>query len=348
MTSPIPERRVEPLPPPPGAFDSVVSQARTRRHRRLTTVTTVTGVFLAGVFGGVGLAGGVTGVQQRLASVVNSGQLTGSSPSASSASTKASRVPNRAKHRRPSPAPSTAPVPPAPHPVHAALVRGRVVDPSGAPVVGMYVWTGRSTRAGFVPTATPAAVTGRAGRFAVPCTRGPVLLTSWPLGVGLGAEPEGRWAATFVTQARCSRSGTPRVTTVSAGAVVAGTVRTDVPCPGVEFSVPVRLGGVRTPVRLAGLTEGGQFRLSGVPGGVSVLGDRAHGTSVRLAAGTSVQRDVTFSCPAAPTPSDTPTDTTSPSPQSPSPSPSPPTSSPTVSDPTPSPSSPTPTIGTTG
>ena len=345
MTSPLPDRRVEPLPPPPGSFDAVVLRARERRYRRLTAVTTISGVFLAGVLGGVGLAGGVTGVSERLAGVVNYARVTTTSsagPAPSASSTRASRVPH--KPTRPAPiTPITRPAPAVPPavsaPAHAARVRGRVVDPSGAPVAGMYVWSGSATRDGFVADPAPVAVTDERGRFAVACGGGPLLLTSWVLDAGLQNPAGGRWAATVVTGTRCSRSGSAQLTRVSSGGVVTGTVHTDVPCPGVRFTLSVRVAGVSTPVRVAGLAAGDRFRVSGVPDGQALLGPSDNRVAVRVVGATSVQQDVTLTCPAAPTPSETPVETGTPSP---TPSPTLPTSSPSPSSSTPT-TSPTPT-----
>ena len=77
MTSPHPGRRIEPLPPPPGAFDAVLNRARARRYRRLTAVTGVTAVFLAGIMGGLAMGGGVSGVQESLISVATGNGLGG-------------------------------------------------------------------------------------------------------------------------------------------------------------------------------------------------------------------------------------------------------------------------------
>ena len=67
----MPRRRIEPLPPPPEAFETVLRRARARRTRRLSTVAAVTGVFLAGLWGGLAMAGGVAGVQDTVVGFAN-------------------------------------------------------------------------------------------------------------------------------------------------------------------------------------------------------------------------------------------------------------------------------------
>ena len=69
-------------------------------------------------------------------------------------------------------------------------MRGRVVDPTGKPVVGMFVYTAVPGGHSFVPSASPAAVTGANGHYDVPCTGGAVLPDS--LAAQRSARPDRR------------------------------------------------------------------------------------------------------------------------------------------------------------
>jgi hypothetical protein len=329
-----PRRTIEPLSPPAGRFDAVMGAAKARRYRRATAVCSVTGVFLAGIFGGLAM-GGVSGVQHRVETVavgLGLGQPSTTAPSDEATSTQAS--PTRStpgKTKRPPRSTVTVPatVPPQ---AGREKVRGRVVDPTGKPVVGMFVYTAVPGGDSFVPSASPAGVTGVNGRYAVACTGGAVLLTPWQLNVPLGPTADGHWAATFVSDPVCSRKAAPTVTTVEPGVTVQGHVMTELDCASAQFPLWVWLDGNRAAsVRLSGLKEGDLFRVSGLPARQTVLGARGNHTVISPLVGI-LNQDVTFSCPGIPTPTDTSTE--SPSPQ--------PTPSETVS-PSPSATTPTPT-----
>jgi hypothetical protein len=334
-----PRRTIEPLSPPAGRFDAVMGAAKARRYRRATAVCSVTGVFLAGIFGGLAM-GGVSGVQHRVETVaINMGLRvpTTSAPSDEATSTQAS--PTRStpgKTKRPPPSTVTVPVTIPPQ-AGREKVRGRVVDLTGAPVVGMFVYTAVPGGTSFVPSASPADVTGANGHYDVPCTGGAVLLTPWQLNVPLGPTADAHWAATFVSDPVCSRKAAPTVTTVEPGVTVQGHVLTELDCPSAQFPLWVWLDGNRSSsIRLSGLKEGDLFRVSGLPARESVLGARGHHIPVTPLVGI-LNQDVTFSCPGVPIPTDTATE--SPSPQ--------PTPSETDS-PSPSATTPTPTGTSTG
>lgn len=311
MTRPS-RRPVEPLRPPPGAFEAVLRRAHARRNKRAGVLAGITGVFLAGLAGGVSISGGdLTGVRQQVAAVARldgAGASTTTPPAGGSTTTAASSTRNTT-----SGSPRRTAAATGGGTSRVAVVRGRAVDPGGAPIAGLYVYTGRVTTGSFVPSRAAAAVTGAQGGFTVPCTSGPVLLTDWPLNAELGARAGARWAATFMASPRCTASGTPQVTTIREGGVVTGRVRTDVACEGVEFPVWLWVWGNRSAsVRLSGLREGDRYRVAGVPAGTSVLGARGRPTAVTLAGSQTVNQDVTFACPTGPTATGTPTDTASP------------------------------------
>ena len=308
-----PRRRVEPLPPPPGSFDAVLGRARARRYRRLTAVSGVAGVFLAGIVGGLAMGGGAA--VDNIVSLATRGQVASVSPSPTAPQTKlASGVPTTTSPHKTRPARSTpAASSPAPPPVvvdRPELVRGRAVTAGGDPVAGLYVYTGSLSGGGFVPAAEPSTLTGAQGRFAVPC--GPVLLTSWPLNTRLDVTSGGRWEATVVPAPLCSRDAAPQETVMRAGTTVQGRVTTDVGCADTEFGLTLWLNGQPSAaVRLSGLHEGDVYRFSGVPAGTHVLRNRSLQESVAVVRGDdTVTHAVTFSCPGVPTPTSTPSPTT--------------------------------------
>jgi hypothetical protein len=305
----LPRRRVEPLPPPPGAFDTVLNRARARRYRRLTTISGVTGVFLAGVWGGLAMAGGVAGVQDGLVNLASRGGdlVSASSHTGTANSTAAVHQPSTSKAPTSRPGSSSG-TPTDRGAVRVEMVRGLVVDGAGTPAVGMYVYTGTVSGKSFVPRSTPSAVTDQKGRYAVPCTDAPVLLTPWVLNDSHGAHARGRWAAEYVTSPTCSRKVASTVTEVQPGAAIVGQVSTDHGCADSDFSLWLWLNGNRrTTVRLGNLNEGDAFEVTGLPRGTHVLGAHGRHTEVTVAAGSRVTQDVTFDCPDLPTPTDTPT-----------------------------------------
>ena len=319
MTSPQSGRRIEPLPPPPGAFDAVLNRARARRYRRLTAVTGVTAVFLAGIMGGLAMGGGVSGVQESLISVATGNGLGGDdapTPTPSESKEQPAPSPSTPDASHTSPDPSTESGKSTP--VRRPQVRGRVVDGRGNPVGGLFVYTGTVSAKVFVPTsATPAAITGVRGAYSVPCTGGPVLITSWELNLPQGLYADGQWAATLVKNLKCAQAPPRKVTAVSAGATVMGKVSTDVACAGDEFPVWLWLDGHRTTaVRLSQLKSGDGFLVSGLPKGTHILTARGDRTRVTVGASGTVNQDIEVPCPDAPPdePSSSPSPTVTPDP----------------------------------
>ena len=329
LPPPMPRRRPEPLPPPPDAFETVLHRARARRHRRLTTVAAVTGVFLAGLWGGLAMAGGVAGVQNTVVDFANktSDLVKADQPTESPTKSSAKVVPPTAGRSTSAPVTTTASPTDTGH-ARMAMLRGLVVDRDGAPVVGMFVYTGTRSGSSFIPRATPSAVTNDQGRYAVPCTDDPVLLTPWTLNESRAAAT-GRWAATYVTSPKCSTAVASTVTEVLPSASVEGHVTTDKGCADSDFSLWLWLNGNRpTAVQLGNLNEGDSFTISGLPAGTHVLGARGRHIPVSVKSGGHVTQNVTFSCPKEPTgtptitPSELPTPTDTPTPD-PSDSPTP-------------------------
>ncbi len=318
MTSPHSGRRIEPLPPPPGAFDAVLNRARARRYRRLTAVTGVTAVFLAGIMGGLAMGGGVSGVQESLISVATGNGLGGDdapsqSPSESNEQPATSTNTPDASHTSPKSTESGKSTP-----VRRLQVRGRVVDGNDNPVGGLFVYTGTMSAKVFVPTsATPAAITSVRGAYSVPCTDGPVLITSWELNLPQGLYADGQWAATLVKNLDCAYAAPRKVTAVSPGATVMGNVITNAACADDEFPVWLWLGGNRTTaVRLSQLKSGDGFLVSGLPKGSHILTARGHRTKVTVGASGTVRQDIEVPCPDQPTdePTSSPSPTVTPDP----------------------------------
>lgn len=318
MTAPVPRRRVAPLAPPPGQFAAVFQEASRRRYHRAAAFCGVTGVFLAGIFGGLAMGGGPSGVRSTIVAAAGFGD--------SSATTATATRDSRTSAAR-STRSGTAP----PERVKKTYLRGEILNASGAPVSGLYVYSGVLTARGFVPSRTPAR-TNSAGWYLIACTGGPLLVTPWPINLPGGPVAGGAYAARFVDTPSCGMAKHHIVTRVEEGAVVQGDIRADVACPGTEFTLWLWIGGDRSAsVRLSGLLAGSRYRISGAPVGASVIGARGRTYDVTLSSGQTVEQDVTMVCPTAltttpkadTTPTSTPTGTEPPQPADQSPSTSP-------------------------
>jgi hypothetical protein len=246
----------------------------------------VTAVFLVGVFGGLAMGGGPGGVRSTIVAAAGLGDAATTTVTATRDSRSSAARSTRS---------GTAP----PERAKKTYLRGEILDPSGAPVSGLYVYSGVLTSHGFVPNASPAR-TNSVGWYMIACTGGPLLVTSWPINVSLGPAASGAFAARFVDTPSCAMTKHHVVTRLEEGAVVQGDVRADVACPGNEFTLWLWIGGDRSAsVRLSGLLEGARYRITGAPVGTSVVG--AHGRTyvVTLSPGQTVEQDVTMVCPTA-------------------------------------------------
>jgi hypothetical protein len=332
-----PRRPIEPLPPPPGSFDAVLGRARYRRHRRATTVLSVTAVFLAGIGGGMSIGGGVSGVRDTIASVVNNSEAPSPSPSNSAVVTP-DVTPSAKRSHKPSKegAPQIAV---APSPKGTKKIRGVAVDAAGKPIAGLYVYPGRSATEGFRATSEPVTRTAADGTFSLPCTGTPVLLAPWRVNEAQGHTAGSTWSATFVgggTQAAnapdapCTSAGKRVTTTVLTGSTLEGEVTVPERCEDARLSLWVWLNGNRAlTVRLGNLGAGDTYSVSGLPPGQHVVGANGVRTTVTVGGGGAFDHDVTFGCDGD-GPSETPEP--DPSPSTPVPTPSePPTSQPSTS-----------------
>lgn len=330
MNHPAPRRRIEPLTPAPDRFDSVFREATARRYHRAATALGITGVFFAGIFGGLTIGGGPGAVTETVLNAAGLGRPTTPSSTTSTNSTNlASPIPSGAVTSGRKKGTVTAP-PEQIAPIAPVYLRGEVQNTAGTPVGDLYVYSGVTSAQGFVPNATPVR-TNSSGWYQIPCTGGPLLITPWLINSNLGQAATGAYAARFVDTPRCSETKHHLVTRVEEGAVLQGDVHTDVACAGTEFPLWLWIGGDRlAAVRLAGIEEGGRYRISGAPVGTSIVGARGITHAVTLRSGETEEQDVTYACPNLPTatpepptatPDETPTDPpTSPPPTDPSPS----------------------------
>jgi hypothetical protein len=306
--------RVAPLEPPPGQFTAVLREANRRRYHRAAAFCGVTGVFLAGIFGGLAM-GGPGGVRSTIVAAARLGDPT-------TTTVTATREPHSTAAR----SSRSGKVPP--EQVRKTYLRGEILNASGAPVSGLYVYSGVLTAHGFVPNKTPARTNG-VGWYLIACTGGPLLVTSWPINHPVGPVATGVYAARFIDTPSCAMAKHHVVTRVEEGAVVEGDIRADVACPGTEFTLWLWIGGDRSAsVRLSGLLAGGRYRITGAPVGTSVVGARGRTYDVTLSSGQTLEQDVAMVCPTAltttpraeTTPTGTPTATESSLPSDASPS----------------------------
>ncbi|MGZ4590656.1 MAG: hypothetical protein ACXV2I_07690 [Actinomycetes bacterium] len=304
--STLPRRSIEPLSPPPEAFDKVVRAAHARRQRRGLLITSSVAVlaFLAGTAFATGSSVDVT---QRIIAAAES--FTNASPPAATPTATSQASPTRTALDKDS-APATAAAGGVATGVASSLppddlLNGRAVDTTGKPIAHLLVQPGKADSSTFVSSGLVAAVTDANGQFTIACPHAPVLLATWRLGSAVTATSVGGpWAATFVgasqTQPVAPACGPERATvTVAPGSSVSGTVEVAGTCPETTWPLWVWLGGDRrNTVRLSGLRDGATFRFDGLPAGTHTLGARGVTTSLALAAGETLAQDAAFTCSA--------------------------------------------------
>lgn len=351
--SDLPPRRLEvdPLPPPPGAFDQVLQRATERRHRRTLGALGVVTVFLAGVSGGASLDSGVRTVpaaildyaaevtnrattpapeprrESRTAASGTPDLAVGSAvPRTGAAGTKAAAPPAEPsaepEEREEDATASTLAGPPTEPTRSPRQLRLVAVDVEGQPVAGLFVYPAAGGET-WVPAAEPVGRTAADGTFTGACPQTAVLLAPWPLHEPAGAEAAAApWAATFVggatqaasaIEAPCTRSE-PTTVVLQPGSALTGTL--EVPSGCEAGPLTVRVHGVQeTSVTLEGFRDGDPVRVGGLPSGrhTVVLGQRT--TEVVLGGGADTPVDLTYGCdPVEPSPSPSSTPSVSPSP----------------------------------
>jgi hypothetical protein len=329
MTKP-PRRRIEPLEPPPDAFDRVLSRARVRRRRHALVVASSTMVIV--LVSAVSFALGASLNQKQRFNNAADQQHQDGSTAAASAKSSASQIPKRKKHK-PTPATrtTTATVPPPGSNNTISWLRGRAVDANGNGIGGLSILPGNPDHTTFSSNGTVLGITGPDGSYKIRCPRAPVLLATWQLNASANAASTGdKWAATFVEgsngiPATPSCGIKPHVTTVPVGATLTGTVHVADTCsPDATFPVWVWLYGDRgATVRIAGLHDGDTFTFRGMPAGSHILGARGKRSPISLALGATAEHDASFTCeqreptdPSEPTeePTETATPTVTPTP----------------------------------
>lgn len=302
---------IDPLSPPPGAYDGVARRARVLRAR-----SALLGGGLALTVGAAGLGaallvgGPTTEADDRLA-------VTATSSPSSSAGPIASGRPDETPSPQPTSTPtgthrpaasSTAKAPtPSPAAVTTAtstplrVYRGTVVDTAGRPMAGIRVYEVRSEYDPFERLA----LTGPDGTFEVPCDGARVLLVAWDLAQ---PQPPGtrNLAPVFVdgkgsissSQAPDCGTGT---TTLRPGGILEGAFRVvddesgeeRPPADGAEPGGGNQCStlGIRVFCATWTITDG-RYRFVGVPGGRDNLQtDLQFDADVRVAPGQTVQRD---------------------------------------------------------
>jgi hypothetical protein len=215
-------------------------------------------------------------------------------------------------------------------------LRGRVVDPDGFPLTGVYVLPGFPDSVAFAPHNGAYEQTNEYGEFSIPCPRSPVYLATWPLNrpitaASTGADyapvwfgaPDGKASSVVPTCGRVRKEVVmqPVHTTVT-GTVVAADGGTC--AENKRFAVGIWINGNKgRSVRINGLTMGQTFTFDGLPEGTHTLNAGGSTSQIKVTAGPNpLQHDAVFVChgPVEPTP---PTETPDPS-ATPDPSTSPP------------------------
>lgn len=322
MSDQLPRKRIEPLAPPPGQFDRVMGEARYRRHRRAMALLTVAAVFVAGLGGGLALGKDTPrDLYAALGGQVDDSSSGVETPATTSTASKSSRPAATAKTTK-----AAAPKPPATpaatklsYPARGKLAyRGQAVGPAGQPAAGLYVYVGIPGARGFEPAGWSIGRTDDQGRFSLACPHAPILLAPWPImGEAKAKARNVSWSATFVggatepevaEDAPCTRAGARDQTRIGRGSAVEGTVTMPAPCKLAVQSLRLWLNNdPLTYVKVQDLSDGEQFRISGLPAGQHTLDAKGNQVRVLVGGGQTAHQDVTFTCFGEAVPTETPT-----------------------------------------
>lgn len=328
MSNP-PRRPIDPLAPPPDAFDRVLGTARRRRrHRGLIAAASTTVVVLVAA-ASFALGASLNASQRIVPANSHKDHNNQTSSPRPQTSTKPS---GRSTHH-------SRAVTTTPEAVAISWLRGRAVDPSGTGIQGLYVLPGIRGHWTFSTDGRVPAITDARGYYKIACPEAPVLLATWRINQAYaGQTAGGSWGATFVG----SNDGAPVVpkcngagyrTMLFPGGTVTGQVVDTGPCvPGDNYHLALWLGENKgTRIFLDGLYSGSTFTFSGLPAGTHTLGMRHQLRTVPVAQGANVDADVHFTCDGTTSvPSGTTTQSIPPPTESPTPTPTP---SPTPSEP---------------
>jgi hypothetical protein len=317
----VPRKRIEPLAPPPGQFDRVMSEARYRRHRRAMAMLTVAFVFVAGLGGGLALGKDTPRELYAALSQQDGKDSGGQTPTTTSTANKNSNSPT-SKSTRKTTKTVLQPTPAATKlsdPARGKLAfRGQAVGPAGQPAAGLYVYVGIPGARGFEPAGWSIGRTDNRGRFSMACPHAPILLAPWPImGEAKAKARNVAWSATFVggttdpevaEEAPCSRGGTRDQTRIGRGSAVEGTVTMPPQCKLAVQSLRLWLhNDPATYVKVQDLEDGDSFRVSGLPAGQHTLDAKGNLVRVLVGGGETAHQDVTFTCVGDPMPIETPT-----------------------------------------
>jgi hypothetical protein len=291
----LPRRPIKPLAPPPDSFDRVLATARRRRRIRglIAASSTMVVVLVAAASFALG------------ASINANDRLDPASSFTSNPSSTEDPTSADSSHPKPTPKKSRIVAGGGKSAVGGeplTWLRGRAIDPDGNGIPGLYVLPG--AHGTFNSVGWSNARTNADGYYSIPCPNSPVLLATWRLNVPYsGASAGGAWAATYVG----SKSGAPVVprcggreyeTTLVPGATLTGKVIDSGDCvPGDNYHLWVYFRYHQTTaIRLHGLYSGDTFTISGLPAGTYMVGLRMQMKEVPVAAGTTTEANVDFTC----------------------------------------------------
>ncbi len=356
------DRPIDPLPPPPGSFDHMMKSARGRRRRQAMAVLSSAAALVlvaSGAFALGNTMGRSNNVITRTVADGGRSDTASSAPPSTSTSSPTTPATHKPHKRHPKkqqtdttdnrpakvvvPPASTATVTTTTTATASATpiihLRGRVTDPDGNPLSGVYVLPGFPDTAAFAPHNGAFTQTNGRGEFDIACPRSPVYLATWPLNRPItvdvtGADYAPAWFAAPAgsTGSVVPTCGRARKTTVlqpiAPTTIVTGTVGLtpdSTNCaPDKTFTVGVWLYGNKSrSVRVNGRLVGTVFAFRGLPDGTHVLNASGNTTSITVKNGVPVTANALFTChgpptaPESPTPTPTPSDTTSPSPPTP-------------------------------